>query len=104
MAQEKNRITLGPGIADCCCHVCAVLQTPSDEYAVMLPFVKGGQTDGDRAAHIVDQNLTAERLRYLVKYRIDAKGARRSDTFELRPWEEARLRGGRFDREFVHGE
>lgn len=104
MTQEKRRVTLGPVTVDCRCYLRAFFRTPTDEYAVMLPFMEEGQSDGNRAVHIVDQNRTAECVHCLTNYGIDVDGARGCDIFELRPWEEARLRGVRFDRDFAHGE
>jgi hypothetical protein len=40
-------------------HVCAFFHDADEEYRVLLPFIKDGFEQGERAFHIVDPNLRA---------------------------------------------
>jgi DcmR-like sensory protein len=52
---------------------------------------------GDNAIHILDKGHRAERMRRMKDGGIDAEGAVNSGQLEVRAWENAHLRPGRFD-------
>ena len=80
-------------------HVCAFFHSKDDEYRVLMPFIAEGFRRGDKAFHVVDPNHRADHLRCLARSGIDVEDAVHSGQLEVRRWEEAYLRDGRFDQE-----
>jgi hypothetical protein len=78
-------------------HVCAFFNSRDEEYRVLLPFVKEGAERNERGFHIVDARLYDDHLQRLAAAGIDVEAAMRRDQLEVRGWEEAYLREGRFD-------
>ena len=66
---------------------------------MLLPFIKEGLGQGERAFQVVDGALRQEHLRRLEQAGIDVAAAERSGQLEVRAWEQTYLRGGRFDPE-----
>lgn len=80
-------------------HVCAFFDSTAEEDRVMLPFIREGIERGEKAFHIIDPE---ERARYLGRLRdggIPVDETLESGQFVLRSWQEAYLRGGRFDQD-----
>jgi MEDS: MEthanogen/methylotroph, DcmR Sensory domain len=80
-------------------HVCAFFHSREEEYRVLLPLAKEGFEQGEKVFHIVDAEHLPERMARLNEVGISPATARRPDQIEVRVWEEAHLRGGRFDQE-----
>ena len=80
-------------------HVCAFFQSPDEEYQVLLPFIKEGFEQGERAFHIVDPALRDEHLRRLESAGIQVSDRQKDGQFELLNWEDAYLREGHFDQD-----
>jgi hypothetical protein len=80
-------------------HVCAFFHNADEEYRVLLPFIKDGFDQGERAFHIVDPKLRGEHRQRLAAANIDVDAAETSGQFELRNWEDAYLRDGHFDQD-----
>jgi hypothetical protein len=59
--------------------------------------MKEGFDVGDRAIHILNKDHRAERLRRLRDSGIYVEGGEEGGMVEVRSWENAHLRGGRFD-------
>ena len=78
-------------------HVCAFFHTKDEEYRVLMPFVKEGFDQGDRAFHIVKDGHRPEHRRRLRQAGIDVDEAERKGQLEVRRWEDAYLREGHFD-------
>lgn len=98
MAHCDNIVNLARATVNCrFCHVCALFNSREEEFAVLLPFLKEGFDAGDRAVHILDKKHRAERVRRLMLGGIDAVGAEKSGRLEMRTWDDAHLRGARFD-------
>jgi hypothetical protein len=79
-------------------HVCGFFHSQEEEYRVLLPLTKEGFERGEKVFHIVDREHRPERMRRLEEVGISPAAARRPDQVEIRPWEEAHLQGGRFDK------
>ncbi|HLQ94620.1 MAG TPA: MEDS domain-containing protein [Xanthobacteraceae bacterium] len=94
---QSTRTQLARSTVNCRCHVCAFFNSREDEYKVMLPFIKEGFDVGDRAVYILDNNQRSERMQRLADTGIDTAEAKASGQLEVRPWENAYLRPGRFD-------
>ena len=78
-------------------HVCAFFHSKKEEDRVLLPFVKEGFEQGDKAFHIVQDGHRPEHRRRLEEAGIDVDGAERKGQLEVRRWEDAYLREGHFD-------
>jgi hypothetical protein len=80
-------------------HVCGFFHSREEEYHVLLPLAKEGFDRGEKVFHIVDPEHRPERMRRLEEVGLSSAAARRPDQLEIRSWEGAYLRGGRFDKE-----
>ena len=83
----------------CSCHACAFFHNDEQFYKVMMPFIREGFDAGDRAVHIVDPAKRERHMETLSKAGIDARGGEETRQLEVRRWEEAYLRDGRFEQE-----
>jgi len=90
-------VRLAGSVLDRSRHVCAFFATKEEEYRVLMPFIKEGFDHGDKAFHIVDSNHRAAHLDKLRGEGIDVDAALADGRLDVRRWEEAYLRGGRFD-------
>lgn len=78
-------------------HVCAFFNTKDEEYRVLLPFIKEGFEQGDKAFHIVKEGDHPAHRQRLAQAGIAVDEAERQGQLQLRRWEDAYLREGRFD-------
>jgi DcmR-like sensory protein len=92
-----KQVNLAGSILDRSRHVCAFFHSKEEEYRVLLPFIKEGFDDGDRAFHIIDSRNRAEHLRHLQQASIDVSDAQRKGQLEVWGWEDAYLLDGHFD-------
>ena len=97
--EHSRNANLARATVNCRCHVCAFFDSRDDEYSVMLPFMKEGINAGDRAVYILDKHQRTERLRRLGDTGLDTASIEQSGQLEVRPWENAYLRNGRFDQD-----
>jgi hypothetical protein len=97
MEIQSRSVTLAGSALKHRCHACAFFHTQEEEYRLLLPFVKEGFEQRDKIFQIVDRRHRDERLRRLGALGIDVAAAEGSGQLEVRPWEDAHLRGGRFD-------
>ena len=80
-------------------HICAFFNSVDEEHRVLRSFIKDGFESGDKAFHIVDPELQAQHLKRLVEFGIDVERAMGTGQLELRRWQDAYLRGDRFDQD-----
>jgi hypothetical protein len=80
-------------------HVCAFFNGLDEEYRTLMSYLTEGFEHGDRAFHIVDPASRADHLKRLAAAGIDVAGAEQRGQLEVRVWEQAYLRGGRFDQD-----
>lgn len=78
-------------------HVCAFFHAKDEEYRVLLPFIKEGFEQGDKAFHIVKEEHRPEHRRRLREAGIAVDEAERTGQLEVHRWEDAYLREGHFD-------
>jgi DcmR-like sensory protein len=78
-------------------HVCAFFNSKEEEYRVLMPFMKEGFEQGDRAFHIIDRHRRQDHMRRLREAGIDTPGAEGEDRLVVRHWEDAYLQDGHFD-------
>jgi hypothetical protein len=79
------------------CHACAFFHSRDEEYRVLLPFACEGVEHGEKCFHIVDPGHGRERLEHLGRAGIDVDATTASGQLEVRTWQDAYLRGDRFD-------
>jgi hypothetical protein len=96
-------VRLAGSVLDRSRHVCAFFGTKEEEYRVLLPFIKEGFVEGDKAFHIVDGRHRDAHLAKLKAEGIDVDSAMSAGQLEVRRWDEAYLRGGRFDQNAMLG-
>jgi MEDS: MEthanogen/methylotroph, DcmR Sensory domain len=80
-------------------HICAFFNSIDEEHRVLRSFIKDGFERGDKAFHLVNPELREEHLRRLTEAGINVQEALDAGQLEVRPWQEAPLRGGRFDQD-----
>jgi hypothetical protein len=100
IAMDAGRaITIGQSEFRCPCHACAFFHSRDEEYELLLPFAKDGYQAGERLFQVVDKQHRDERRRRLANSGIDVAQAESAGQLEIRAWEEAYLRGNRFDQD-----
>jgi hypothetical protein len=80
-------------------HVCAFFNSIDEEHRVLRSFIKDGFDREEKAFHIVDPELREEHLKRLGDADIDVEEAMGSGQLEVRLWQDAYLREGRFDQD-----
>ena len=80
-------------------HVCAFFNTPEEEYRTLLPFIREGLLQGERAFHVIDPALRERHLQHLREAGIDVEAAQRTGHLEVEIPQNTYLRGGRFDKD-----
>jgi hypothetical protein len=94
-----KQVRIGRSEFSCPCHACAFFHSKDEEYELLLPFTQDGYRSGEHIFQVVDKGHREERLRRLAESGIDVDNAGRSGQVEVRAWEEAYLRGNRFDQD-----
>jgi hypothetical protein len=80
-------------------HICAFFNSVDEEHRVLRSFIKDGFDRGDKAFHLVDPELSEDHLRRLGEAGIDVGQVMGTGQLELRRWQDAQLRGDRFDQD-----
>jgi predicted fused transcriptional regulator/phosphomethylpyrimidine kinase len=96
-ATVNKQVRLAGSVLDRKRHVCAFFNSKEEEYRVLMPFIKEGFDQGDRALHFIDPRNRAEHMRRLKQAGIDVAESERKDQLEIRLWEDAYLQEGHFD-------
>jgi MEDS: MEthanogen/methylotroph, DcmR Sensory domain len=99
MGEQYHSVTLAGSALKRRCHACAFFHDREEEYRLLLPFVREGFEQRDKIFQIVDGRHRDERLRRIGDLGIDIGMAEESGQLEVRPWENAHLRAGRFDQD-----
>lgn len=90
-------VTFAGGVLDRYRHVCAFVNEPGEEDAVLDPFVSEGIDRGDRLLYLVDPAESAAPVNRLRHLGYDAGALLEDHQAEVRTWTDTYLRGGRFD-------
>jgi MEDS: MEthanogen/methylotroph, DcmR Sensory domain len=80
-------------------HICAFFNSLDEQHRVLRSFIQDGFDRGEKALHFVDPTLREEHLKRLAEAGIDVKRAMSSGQLEVLQWQDAQLRGGRFDQD-----
>ena len=99
MANQGLSIQFAGGVLDRQRHICAFFNDIDEEHRVLRSFIKDGFDRGDKAFHLVNPELREEHLRRLAEAGINVREVLEAGQLEVRPWQEAPLRGGRFDQD-----
>src|ERR1700738_1773941 len=97
MATESRSVNFAGGSLAGQRHICAFFNSADEEYRVLRSFYKDGFDRGDKSFHLVNPELREEHLKRLTEAGINVQEAMDSGQLEVRPWQDAPLRGGRFD-------
>jgi len=99
VTEQSKPIRLAGATLDKYRHVCAFFHQPDEEYTVLLPFIKEGIEQGEKAFHIVGPRQRDDHLQRLQESGVDTAKAERNGQLEVRLWEDAYLRDGHFDQD-----
>ena len=80
-------------------HICAFFNNTDEQHRVLRSFIKDGFDRGDKVFHLVNPDLREEHLKRIAEVGIDVQEAMDRGQFEVRPWLDTYLRGGRFDQD-----
>ena len=80
-------------------HICAFFNSTDEEHRVLRSFFKDGFDGGDKAVHLVNPELREDHLKRLAEAGINVQHMTDTGQLEVRPWQDAPLRGGRFDQD-----
>jgi hypothetical protein len=80
-------------------HVCAFFTSPKEEYETLLPFVRAGLEQGERAYHVLPDRYRNEHLEQLRGAGIDVEKAQQTRQLEIVLPEESYLSGGSFSKD-----
>ena len=97
MATNTQEVNLAGMVMRHSCHACAFFHSRESEYSVMLPFAREGYERGEKLFQLVEPGHRKERLQRLAEAGIVADDGDPKGQVEVRPWEDAYLRGGHFD-------
>jgi len=103
MTMAKQPVCLAGSVLHRTCHACAFFHSREEEYDLLLPFAKEGFDRGEKLFHVVDRDHHPERMQRLKDAGIVADQSKENAQVEVRPWEDAYLRGGRFDQDAMLG-
>jgi hypothetical protein len=80
-------------------HICAFFNSIDEQHRVLRSFIKDGFDRGEKAFHIVEPERREDHLKRLAEAGIDVERAIGSGQLEVRLWQDAQLRGDRFDQD-----
>src|SRR5260370_1692736 len=98
MSGTRNSVRLVGENLDEGMRICTFFRTSDEKYHVLMPFIREGMEQGDRAFHIVNPSLRSEHAQRMAEAGIDAPRAEVEGQLEIIGWDEAYLRGGSFNR------
>jgi FixJ family two-component response regulator len=80
-------------------HICAFFNGADEERRVLGSFIREGLDGGEKGFHVVDPDLRDDYLKRLAEAGIDVERAMASGQLEVVTWQEAHLRGDRFEQD-----
>ena len=97
METMADRVRFSSNFFDRHRNICAFFNSIDEQHRVLRPFIRDGFADGDKAYHYVDPQRQEEHLGWLAEAGVNVDEAMSTGQLEVRPWEDATLRGGHFD-------
>ena len=99
MGATDRPIQFACGTLDKHRHICAFFHDVDEEHRVLRSYIRDGLDGGEKGFHIVDPELRDDHLQRLAGAGIDVERAMASGQLEVVPWQEAHLRGDRFEQD-----
>jgi hypothetical protein len=99
MITNNRSVQCAGGVLDRHRHICAFFNSTDEQHRVLRSFIKDGFEQGDKAFHLVNPELREEHLKRLAEAGINVQEGMDTGQLEVRPWQDAPLRGGRFDQD-----
>ena len=99
MATNGHSVKFAGGILGRQRHVCAFFNSLDEEHRVLHSFIKDGFEHGEKSFHIVNPELKEQHLKRLAEAGINVQQALNAGQLEVRRWQDAYLRGDRFDQD-----
>ena len=96
---NEKQVHLAGSVLNRSRHVCAFFQSKDEEYDVLLPFIKEGFEQGDKAYHVVESSRRQEHRLRLQEAGINTAAAEARGQFDILAWEDVYLRDGHFSQE-----
>lgn len=93
----SKTVQIGNATFTCPCHACAFFHSTDEEFEFLLPYAMSADHRRERVFHIADKRQLTDRRARFESNGYDVKAAEQTGQLELRPWEEAYLRNGRFN-------
>lgn len=84
-------------------HLCLIYQTPAEQFAAVLPFVRSGLQRGERCIYIADENTGEGVFEAMRSAGIEVERHLRSGALLLASKREFYLKQGRFDPDWMIG-
>ena len=99
MATNGGSVQFAGGVLGQHRHICAFFNSVEEQHRVLRSFIKEGFERGDKAVHLVNPDLWEDHLRWLTEAGIDVAQVMDTGQLDLRRWQDAQLRGDRFDQD-----
>jgi len=99
MATQSHSTQFAGGSLGSQRHICAFFNSRDEEHRVLGSFIKEGFEKGDKAFHLVNPDQREDHLKRLAASGIDVHKVMENGQLEVRHWQDAPLRGGRFDQD-----
>jgi DcmR-like sensory protein len=77
-------------------HICTFFRSSDERYRVLMPFIREGMEQGDRALHIVNPSHRSEHAQRMAEAGIEAP-AEVEGQLQILGWDEGPLQGGSFN-------
>ena len=77
-------------------HICTFFYTSAEKYPVLMPFIREGMEQGDRALHIINPSLRSEHAERIAEAGIDPGRAEVEGQLEIVGWDEGPLSSTNF--------
>ena len=95
----RRSVNLAGSQLNCACHACAFFGSDEEELRILLPFAAEGLDANDKLVQILDERRRRDRLQRLRDAGLDVDAAAASGQLDVQAWEQAYLRGRRFDQD-----
>jgi len=82
-------------------HLCLIYETPEEQFAAIVPFVRIGLERGERCVYVADENTSDEVLEQMEKGGVDIRRAIDAGSLSVITKKEAYLKQGYFDPDWM---
>lgn len=82
-------------------HLCLIYETPEEQFAAIVPFMRIGLERGEKCVYIADENTCDQVIEQLAKGGVDTKATLASGALSVITKREAYLKQGYFDPDWM---